>query len=65
MMKRKLMNDLINQCQVITTACEMEIPGQAQTAIEQARKLLDRLEAVCGTVCKELTVEPKQRKKAS
>jgi hypothetical protein len=48
-LKRKLINDLVNQCQMITSYCERGLNDHAQEAIDKARKLLDGLEVLCGT----------------
>jgi hypothetical protein len=49
MKQTKLLHDLINQCQVISGACEMDVCKSAQEAIDHARHLLDLLEIECGT----------------
>jgi hypothetical protein len=49
MRQTKLLHDLMNQLQVISSACEMDVCKSAQEAIDQARHLLDLLEMECGT----------------
>jgi hypothetical protein len=60
-MKRKLMCDLINQLQIMTSACEAGHHEMAQAAIDKTRKLLDGLEMLCGQK-QEVTPIDKQQK---
>ncbi|MCU1302920.1 MAG: hypothetical protein JWQ87_3204 [Candidatus Sulfotelmatobacter sp.] len=59
------MNDLINQCQIITTSLETGSRERSQAAIDKARKLLDGLEVLCGTRRSEITTIDKNKQKAS
>lgn len=48
MIRRKMMNDLINQCQRIVSAFEHQEFERALAGIKRARQLLNGLEVLVG-----------------
>lgn len=53
-MRLKMIRDIINQCQVITSASEECAYERAQGAIERIRILLNGLEVLCGSIRRDL-----------